>query len=244
MRIFKVAVLRIAAASLALVAVYSALLCMPEPFFAFSVRADNLILHSDKSFSGAAAKRVLDLAQAKLTRSPLYSSREDHHIFICNARWRQMLFFNKDYGVGGVAPYPVTGNIFLRDALVEDNRLISRRGQPVSGDRTLDYFIAHEITHQLTGHAIGPLRSFRLPQWVREGYADYVGKGRSFDYEEARRAYLAGVPEMNWKRSGLYWRFNLEVAYLLDHRHWTVPQLLREPPRSEVVDAAIREEKP
>jgi hypothetical protein len=139
-----------------------------EPFFSFSVRADNLILNSDQPFSGAAAKHVLELTEAKLARSPLYSGRQDHHIFICNAHWRQMLFFNKDYGVGGVAQYPVTANVFLRDALIEDNRLISPRGTPVLGDRTLDYFIAHEITHQLTGHAIGPVRYFQLPQWVRE----------------------------------------------------------------------------
>jgi hypothetical protein len=69
-----------------------------------------------------------------------------------------MLFFNKDYGVGGVAPYPVTANVFLGDARIEDNRLIGPSGAPVSGDRTLDYFIAHEITHQLTGQAIGAVR--------------------------------------------------------------------------------------
>jgi hypothetical protein len=244
MRICKAALLRIAATTLALVAAYSALLCIPEPFFSFSVRADNLILHSDQPFSEAAAKHVLELTAAKLTRSPLYSSRQDHHIFICNARWRQMLFFNKDYGVGGVAPYPVTANVFLRDALIEDNRLISPRGSPVLGDRTLDYFIAHEITHQLSGHAIGPVRYLRLPQWVREGYADYIGKGSSFSYQEARGAFLSGVPEMDWTRSGLYWRFNLEVAYLLDHRRWGVLKLLREPPTNESVDAAIRAETP
>jgi hypothetical protein len=74
--------------------------------------------------------------------------------------------------------------VFLRDALIEDNRLISPRGIPVLGDWTLDYFIAHEVTHQLTGDAIGPVRYYRLPQWVREGYADYVGKGNSFDSDE------------------------------------------------------------
>ena len=238
------ALLRIAAASLLLFAVYSALLCVPEPFFSFSVRADNLTLHSDEPFSGAAARHVLELTEAKLMRSPLYSRRQEHHIFICNARWRQMLFFNKDYGVAGVAPYPVTANVFLRNALIDDDRLISPRGTPVLGDRTLDYFIAHEITHQISGHAIGPFRYFQLPQWVREGYADYVGKGSSFSYQEARRAFLSGVPAMDWKKSGLYWRFNLEVAYLLDHRHCSVPRLLREPPPSEIVDAAIRGEKP
>jgi hypothetical protein len=236
--------LRIAGASLALFAGYAALLCVPEPFFAFSVRADNLVLHSDRPFPQAAAMRVLELTAAKLAQSPLYSKTQDHHIFICNARWRQMLFFNKDYGVGAVAPYPVTANVFLRDARVADDRLLSPRGTPVPGDRTLDYFIAHEITHQLTGREIGPLRYFRLPQWVREGYADYVGKGGSFKYEEARRAYLAGVPEMDWNKSGLYWRFNLEVAYLLDRRRWPVSQLLRDPPPEQVVDAAISSPRP
>jgi hypothetical protein len=101
-----------------------------------------------------------------------------------------------------------------------------------------------EITHQLTGRAIGPLRYLQLPQWVREGYADYVGKGNSFNYREARRAFLAGAPEMDWKRSGLYSRFHLLVAYLLDHRRWSVAQLLRSPPSQEAVEAAVREEKP
>jgi hypothetical protein len=201
------------------------------------------VLHSDRPFSEAAARRVLQLAEAKLAGSPLYSGQQVYNIYLCNARWRQMLFFNKDYGVGGVAPYPVTSNVFLRGASVEDNRLISPRGAPVTGDRTLDYFIAHEVTHQLTGHAIGPLRYARLPQWVREGYADYVGKGSSFNYDEARRAFLAGAHEMDWKKSGLYWRYHLLVAHLLDHRHWSVAQLLQDPPAQESVEAAIRSEE-
>jgi hypothetical protein len=235
---------RIAVLGAVLFVAYSLLLCIPQPLFAFSVQADRLVLHSDRPFSDAAAQRVLKLAEAKLESSPLYSSRQVQNIYICNARWRQVLFFNKDYGVGGVAPYPVTSSVFLRDASIEDNRLISPRGAPVSGDRTLDYFIAHEITHQLTGHAIGPVRFARLPQWVREGYADYVGKGSSFNYDEARRAFLAGAPEMDWKRSGLYWRYHLLVAHLLDHRHWSVNRLLQDPPLQESVEAAIRNEVP
>src|SRR5262249_4832061 len=101
---------------------------------------------------------------------------------------------------------------------------------------------AHEITHQLTGRALGPVRYLRLPQWVREGYADYVGKGASFNYEEARRAFLANAPEMDWKRSGLYSRFHLLVAYVLDHQHWTVEQLLRNPPPQVEVEAAVARE--
>jgi hypothetical protein len=244
MRTRKAALLRIALASATLFAAYAGLLCAPQPLFPFTVRADSLVLRSDRPFSEAAGRHVLELAERKLARSPLYSGRPGYSIFICNSRWRQMLFFNKDYGAGGVAQYPVTANAFLRGALIEDDRLVSPRGSPVMGDRTLDYFVAHEITHQLTGHAIGPLRFYQLPRWVREGYADYVGKGNSFDYDQAKRAFLAGTPEMDWKRSGLYWRFHLLVAYLLDHQHWSVEQLLKNPPSQAAVEAAVKGENP
>lgn len=65
-----------------------------------------------------------------------------------------------------------------------------------------------------------------------------------YDTPPARRAFLEGAPEMDWKRSGLYWRFNLLVAQLLDREHWSVMQLLRHPPSQESVEAAVRKEQP
>lgn len=233
-------VARVILAGMALFAGYAAVLCLPEPFFSHSVRAGGLVLHSDRPLSEAAAQTVLRLTRDKLAKSPLYAEHPEADIFLCNSSWRRVLFFNVDYRVGGVSPYPVTTNVFLREADVGADRLISPRGKPVPGDRTLDYFAAHEVTHELTGRALGPWRYYRLPQWIREGYADYVGKGASFDYAEARRAFLAGVPEMDWKRSGLYWRFHLLVAYLLDQRHWTVDRLLRGPwPDQRQIEAEI-----
>ena len=61
-----------------------------------------------------------------------------------------MLFFNKDYGAGGVAQYPVTAQVFLREAQGRGQPADLAGGNPVMGDRTLDYFVAHEIAHQLT----------------------------------------------------------------------------------------------
>jgi hypothetical protein len=231
---------RIAGSAILLFAAYCAILCFPSPFFHFSVRANGLTLHSDRALPADAAQHVLQRVQSKLATSPPYSRQSEYDIFLCNSRWRQRLYFNKDYGVVGVAPYPITSNVFLRDASIEDNRLIGPRGTAVPGDRTLDYFIAHEITHQVTGRAIGPLLYFRLPQWVREGYADYVGKGGTFNYSEAREAFLANGPEMDWKRSGLYWRYHLLVACLLDGQGWSVDRLLRTPPKQESVEALIK----
>jgi len=36
----------------------------------------------------------------------------------------------------------------------------------------------------------------------------------------------------------------LPVAYLLDRQHWSVEQLLKDPPSGAAVEAAIAEEKP
>ena len=121
--------------------------------------------------------------------------------------------------------------------------MISPLGSPIFGDRPLDYFIAHEVTPQLTGEALDALRFAILPQYVREGYADYVGKGTSFQYKNAVRDLVRESPLMDYKKSGLYLRFNLLVAYLFDHRGWSVDKLLRDYPPQVEVEGALLEEQ-
>lgn len=220
---------------------YLALLCFPQPFFRWSVSAANLTLYSDQPFSEEEAKKVLEIAQAKLEASPLYSAQQHHSIFICNARWRQRLFFNRTYGVGGVNYYPLTTNVFLRDALIEENRLISPSGNIVQGDRTLDYFMVHEIGHTLTKQATGSLRHWQMPEWITEGYPDYIGKGSAFRYDEARQAFLSDAHEMDRWKSGLYLRYNLLVAHLLDKQQWSVQRLLQEALEQKIVEDQIKQ---
>ncbi len=236
--------LKFIASIIAFIAVIIFLLCVPQTFFQTPVNAKNLSLYSDQTFTPAAGQHVLELAEAKLATSPLYSSLQNHQIFICNARWRQRFFFTHAYGVGGVNYYPITTNIFLRDSIIEENCLIGPNGSRVAADRSLDYFIAHEITHTLTGQAIGGIAYHRLPQWKREGYADYVGKGAAFNYDEVKQLFFANDPKMDYASSGLYLRFNLLVAHLLDKQHWSVQRLLTEPIEQSVVEEMIRTEKP
>lgn len=221
---------------------YLILLCFPQPFFSWSVSANNLTLYSDQPFSSEAGKKVLELTQAKLAASELFLSQQHHTIFICNARWRQRLFFNYNYGVGGVNYYPITSNVFLRDAIIEENRLISPSGNLVPANRSLDYFVAHEITHTLTGQAIGGFRFYQLSEWVREGYADYIGKGNTFNYQEACQAFLAEDPEMDKQKSGLYLRYNLLVTYLLEKKHLGVQKLLQDSTEQSAVESMLRKE--
>jgi hypothetical protein len=244
MKFKKKILLKIGAALAAVVALILLLLSVPQPFFQTSVSAKNLSLYSDQPFAPAAGQKVLELVEAKLATSPLYSAEQKHLVFICNERWRQRVFFTYVYGVAGVNYYPFTTNVFLRDSIIAENCLIGPGGNRVPGERTLDYFIAHEIAHTLTGQGVGGLAYHRLPQWKREGYADYVGKGAAFNYEEAKRAFLAGDRRMDWAKSGLYWRFNLLVAHLLDKQHWSVQRLLDEPIEQQTVEEMIRAEKP
>lgn len=225
-------------------AVVLLVLSVPQPFFRVSASAKNLTLFSDQPFAPGAGQRVLELVEAKLAKSPLYTAGQNHQVFICNARWRQRLFFTYVYGAGGVNYYPVTTNVFLRDSIIEENCLIGPKGSRVPGERTLDYFIAHEIAHSLTGQAVGPIDYYRLPQWKREGYADYVGKGAAFNYDEAKQAFLANDPKMDYAKTGLYWRFNLLVAHLLDKQHWSPQRVLEEPIEQQTVEEMIRAEKP
>ncbi len=244
MQFKKIILLKSVAAFVTFIALIILLLCFPQPFFQSSVSAKNLTLYSDQSFSSASGQQVLELAAAKLATSPLYSSSQNHQVFVCNARWRQRIFFTYSYGVGGVNYYPFTTNIFLRDSIIEENCLIGPNGSRVTADRSLDYFITHEITHSLTGQAIGGIAYHRLPQWKREGYADYVGKGAAFNYDEAKRAFLADDRKMDYAKSGLYWRFNLLVAYLLEKQHWSVQRLLTESIEQTAAEEMIRAEKP
>jgi hypothetical protein len=186
-------------------------------------------------------KRVLEIVETKLAASPLFSTQSHYSVFICNARWRQLLFFNRQYGVGGLNYYPLTTNVFLSGARVEENRLISPSGTVVAGDRTLDYFIAHEVAHTITKQAAGSYHHSNLPEYVREGYPDYIAKGGSFDYDKARQAFLSEAPEMDRWGSGLYLRYHLLVAYLLDKKGWKVRQLLDSPLDQKTVEDEIRE---
>jgi len=191
-----------------------------------------------------AARHVLQLSRAKLAASPLYLGEPEIGAYICNEHWRERLFFNKDYGVAGVA-YPFSMKIFLRESAVQENRIVSRRGIHVPGYRTLDFFVTHEMTHALTSRAVGPIRMLGLPQWIREGYADYVAWGPGFNYADARRAFLDGAPGMDYRQTGLYWRFAFLVAHMLDHKHWTVERLLTKPfPEQAEIESEIRSNDP
>ena len=96
------------------------------------------------------------------------------------------------------------------------------------GERTLTYFIAHEIMHTLIADELGAIAYWRLPDWKNEGYSDYIAKGASFDFDHALALLRSGAREMDPLKSGLYLRFNLLVAYLLELKGISVHDMLNQ----------------
>lgn len=122
------------------------------------------------------------------------TATRETHVFICEPPWLFALFARHNYRAGGVAEAFTGQHVFLRESDMERDRLIGPGGQPFAADRPLSYFIAHEVMHIANARALGRLAYLRLPQWVNDGYADYVA--RDIDLAAAWRGLRTGASEL------------------------------------------------
>jgi hypothetical protein len=203
------------------------LLCFPDPAFPYEFKYGPMVIRSDRPIP-ATAEAVLHEAQRRFSRSPFFNPSVKRRVYVCNSPWRFVLFANIRHRAGGLAYPLLSNNIFLRAADFDDNRLFSPSGTKVPGHRTLSYYIAHEVTHTLIGDHVGSLAYFRLAPWKNEGYCDYVAKGEFFSFDNELKRLRSGDPELDPIRSGLYLRYHLLVAYLLDQKGVSPHDLLEE----------------
>ena len=208
-----------------LIVVYLLLLCFPGPFFSYEFRHGRIVVRSDLPIP-LTAESVLRESERRLALSPFYEPTVERRLYVCNRSWRFLLFANVRYRVGGLTYPPLSNNIFLRSADFDKDRLTSASGIKVPGVRSLSYFIAHEIAHAMIADHVGSFAYVRLPDWKNEGYCDYVAKGGAFSFDDELRKLRAGDPELDPARSGLYLRYHLLVAYLLDKKGVSPRELL------------------
>src|SRR6185312_14485845 len=140
----------------------------------------NLVLYSDYELPPE-ANHVLKLAHAQIAQSPLFKPARIYRVYLCNTLGRRYLYMHG--AAGGTNLYPIRAS-FLSPADIPADRLLKPDGKPAPENRPLHYFIAHEVTHEMTGEALGPAKYRELPAWIREGYADYVAKGPLAKLEE------------------------------------------------------------
>jgi hypothetical protein len=201
-----------------------ALVIHPQPLFAYTLQRSNIVLHARAPLPSEATP-MLDDALARVSRSPLYDAARTHHVFLCDTPGLYG-FFSRWHNSGGVTHTWAGGNVFIRPADMRRGRVFDRFGVEKGGERTLAYFVAHEVTHAMTADRFGRLVSWRLAPFQNEGYADYVAYARPVDLALGRADLEAGTTAMDPRRSGLYDRYRLLVGYLLQRRGLSVDELL------------------
>lgn len=215
---------------------YLALLNTPEPLFAHQLTNNGIVLHADSPIPGAMDKTLAQVS-ARLLTSRLYDASTPTHVFVSSDAKRFALFARKNYKVGGVADWMVGQHVFLGASDMERNRMLSADGESIEDNRPLSYFITHEAMHIALARYTGRLVYAQLPQWLDEGYADYIA--RDIDYKDALHKMREGHADLDPAESGLFTRYHLMVAFLIEYRGRTIESLITNPPDRRSVEREL-----
>jgi len=194
-----------------LVVIYILTLCFPEPFFKNKVNVGNITVYSDEEIP-TEIKEIVKTVESRIQKSVIYKNGFKQKIFMANNLNRWNYFSNVNHKAGAISYVYFINNIFLRKVDIKNNRLYGPSGKVAAGDRTLDYFMAHEITHRLEFKAMPWYKYSIKENWLQEGYSEYIGHD-SQNYEATLKYYLE-VPENNSAKR--YTRLRAMVAYLLE----------------------------
>lgn len=166
----------------------------------------------------AATIAVVSRADALVARSAL-PTKADQSIFLTEGGWRwRWLTQSGPDGPFGLS-YPVVETIVINrndpaaDAVFRQAR--------IGGARALSGTIAHEITHGAIRRHFGVLADKRYPQWVREGFCDFVAGESTLTDAEA-----AGLEKADPYHPALaYWRARNQVEARLVRNGGSVSDL-------------------
>jgi hypothetical protein len=214
------------------------LIVHPQPLFAYNARRANVVLHARAPLPPEVGP-LLDEVVRRVSRSPLYDPARVHHVFLCDTPPLYAFFALWHRRSGGLTQPQFVGNVFIRPSNIAHDRVIGPSGDEKTGGRTLVYFISHELTHAMTGDRVGRWRYAQLAAFQKEGYADYLAFDHRVDLPRGRAELEREDAEMSPARSGLYNRYELVVAYLLERRGMTVDQLLARPMDRRQVEAEL-----
>jgi hypothetical protein len=216
-----------------LLILYLLVICYPQPFFQYSFRYDNIRLYSTDPIPPN-AEFLLKEVQTRIATSPASDRSVEQRIFICGSAAEFALFTNFAVKSSGLTYVYLNRNIFLRPSDIRQNRLTNYSGLRVMDDRTLVYYMAHEATHSLTVSYIGVWRYHSLPKWLREGYADYVGKGHDSFLDLQRK-----FEDCSYQTNREYLGYELMTAYLLDIKNIGLHALLGQNYASNLAAAQV-----
>jgi len=207
-------------ATIVLLLLYAGLHAFPQVLFAHSVSAEGITIYSRHPLPRETTQRISEIA-ALVARSELAVPGRQEKVFLCNSPWVFRLFCPRSSGAFGAA-ISVTDHVFVAQADLTSN--VARRTAPNYNTRAFSPLVAHEITHGLIRKRLGLIWAFRLPDWVDEGFCEYVAGEGSFPEDEGLRLLAAG--ERHPSSAFRYFVYRQMVTYLIDRRGLSFPQVV------------------
>jgi hypothetical protein len=143
----------------------------------------------------------------------------DQAIFFTQGGWRwRWLTQSGSDGPFGLSRAGVETIVMNRSDPARDEVF---RQSPLGGERSLSGAIAHEMTHGAIRRHFGILADTRYPQWLREGYCDYIAGGSTLSDTQA-----AALSKINPYHPALvYWRGRKRVEAELGRNGGSVDRL-------------------
>lgn len=165
---------------------------------------------------------VLERVQHKLAASPINSAEMKPKIFLTSSFgfYSVMSLYIGDKSLGKGYAALNTNNVFINKCDTAHDLVF--RNAPANHQRSLSGVIAHEITHLLIRKRYGYWRNLTMPTWKKEGYAEYIAGGSTFDYETGVRMWKTN------SRNGTgyqYFKYYMLVKYVLEHDKLSVDHL-------------------
>ena len=167
-------------------------LLMPYPFFNYKTSFAEFALYADAPIDATTVSQ-LEEAIHRIRQSRLYNKSQQHRIFICQNESKYAFFTfiaGKNKYSQGINIEP-TGNIFVSKSFIDSIR--SRYGLAYTGtllEGSMTHVVAHEVIHSVITGEIGYWASRKLPDWIKEGYAEYGASGSqqaSASHEQLKR---------------------------------------------------------
>ena len=212
---------KIASISAAVIAVaYLFLLFFPQPLFAYSVKYGDFNIHSREPI-GPEIETVLNNAEARLRRSPIYDESVARHIYLTNGYGMYAFLSHKAYA-SFANSVPFIENVFINKTDIAADRVYMKREK--NNSRSLSGVIAHEITHLFIQRRFGTPNAMLMPIWKKEGYCEYVAGDSTITLEEGIRLWRENPPNDAGYR---FIKYHLMVKYLLETENVSVDDLFR-----------------
>jgi hypothetical protein len=202
-----------------LLTAYLLTIAFPQYLFANHISHGKFDVYSRQPVD-ANVNSVLDLAEERLRKSPIYDETAARRIFLTDSHGFYTFLSNKAFR-SFANSVPMLDNILVNRSDVAADRVFIQRS--FRNNRSLSGVVAHEATHLFIRKKFGTARvMFSIPTWKNEGYCEYIAVDTTISFEDGMEMWRED-PSDDSKYA--YFKYHQVVKYLLDDEKISVEEL-------------------